>query len=73
VTSNLALAGVVIALAIYVIWLLVRQSRARGNAEAEAKAATIDQETAADVAEIQARPIPLRHAVLERMRDQPPT
>jgi hypothetical protein len=72
VTSNLALAGVVIVLVLFTIWLLVRQSRARGKAEAEAKAAIIDKETAADVAEIQSRPIPLRHAVLERMRDQPP-
>lgn len=69
-TPTLALVGVVIALAIYVIWLLVRQSRARGKAEAETQAATIDKETAADVAEIQARPIPSRNALLERMRDR---
>lgn len=69
-TSNLALAGVVIALAVYVIWLLVREGRARGRAEAETKAATIDKETAADVAEIQGRPVPSRNAVLERMRDR---
>jgi hypothetical protein len=71
VTPTLVLAGA-IALVIFIVWLLVRQSRARGKAEAEAQAATIDKETAADVAEIQARPIPLRHAVLERMRGQPP-
>ncbi len=69
-TSNLALAGVVIVLVLFTIWLLVRQSRARGKAEAQTQAATTDKETAADVAEIQNRPIPSRNAVLERMRDQ---
>ncbi len=69
-TSNLPLAGVVIALAVYVLWLLLREGRARGKAEAETKAATIDKEIAADVAEIQGRPIPGRNALLERMRDR---
>lgn len=69
-TSNLALAGVIVTLVGYVLWLLLREGRARGKAEAETKAATIDKETAADVAEIQGRPVPSRDAVLERMRDR---
>lgn len=69
-TSNLALAGVIVTLVGYVLWLLLREGRARGKAEAETKTATIDKEIAADVAEIQGRPVPSRNAVLERMRDR---
>lgn len=69
-TSNLALAGVIVTLFGGVIWLLARANRARGRAEAEAQAATIDRETAADVAEIQGRPIPGRNALLEHMRNR---
>lgn len=69
-TDALVRAGVIVTLVSFVVWLLLRESRARGRAEAETKAATIDQETAADVAEIQGRPIPGRNAVLERMRDR---
>ncbi len=67
-TSNLPLAGVVIALAVYVLWLLLREGRARGKAEAAAKAATIDQKTVSEVQEIQAAPIPSRSELIDRMR-----
>lgn len=69
-TGNLLLAGGMLALAVYVIRLLVRANRAQGRAEAEAQAATTDRETAADVAEIQGRPIPGRNALLEHMRNR---
>lgn len=68
--GNLILAGAIIALAVYVTWLLLREGRARGRAEAETQVATIDKETAADVAEIQNRPIPSRNELIDRMRKQ---
>lgn len=67
-TSNLALAGVIIALAVYVIRLLVRASRAQGRADAQAEVATSNREILSDVQEIQARPIPSRSELIDRMR-----